>query len=194
MAKITYPNQRLVRVHRERATSDFLGIKNENWQAASRTLGAHALRLYLYIASNANNYTLALSPAAIERDIGMARSTYHDQFHKLINYGYIIPSGGTSYEFYETPQPRTADNNKNELSEDGLHFEEATDVNINKPSDANTNSLHTIEINKTNSINNTETNISVPKVKVKEIVISPPEATGSKRPQYVAKEKKEFIF
>ena len=81
---------------------------------------------------------------------------------------------------------------KNDLSEDGLHFEEATDVNINKPSDANTNSLHTIEINKTNSINNTGTNISVPKVK--EIVISPPEATGSKRPQYVEKEKKEFIF
>jgi hypothetical protein len=45
--------------------SDFLGIKNENWQAASRDLGAHALQLYLYLASNANNYTVALSPAAV---------------------------------------------------------------------------------------------------------------------------------
>ena len=54
MPPITFPNQRMVRVHRERAASDFLGIKNENWQAASRDLGAHALQLYLYLASNAN--------------------------------------------------------------------------------------------------------------------------------------------
>ena len=85
MPTMSFPNQRLVRVHRERATSDFLGIKNANWQAASRDLGAHALQLYLYLASNADNYTLALSPAAVRQSIGMARSTYHDQFRKLIN-------------------------------------------------------------------------------------------------------------
>lgn len=61
----TYPNQRMVKVHRERAKNDFLGIKNENWQSASRDLGAHALQLYLYLASNADNYTLALSPSAV---------------------------------------------------------------------------------------------------------------------------------
>lgn len=27
----TYPNQRTIKVHREKATTDFLGIKNENW-------------------------------------------------------------------------------------------------------------------------------------------------------------------
>lgn len=43
----TYPNQRTVKIHREKATTDFLGIKNENWKAASRDLGAHALRLGL---------------------------------------------------------------------------------------------------------------------------------------------------
>lgn len=63
----TYPNQRMIKIHRERATSDFLGIKNENWMYASRDLGAHALRLYLYLAANANGYTLALSPAAIRQ-------------------------------------------------------------------------------------------------------------------------------
>ena len=85
MPPITFPNQRMVRVHRERAASDFLGIKNENWQAASRDLGAHALQLYLYLASNANNYTVALSPVTVRQAIGMARSTYHDQFHKLVD-------------------------------------------------------------------------------------------------------------
>ena len=43
----TVPNQRVVAIHREHASSDFLGIKNEHWQAAARDLGAHALMLYL---------------------------------------------------------------------------------------------------------------------------------------------------
>ena len=104
---ITFPHQRMVKVHREKAKSDFLGIKNENWQAASRDLGAHALQLYLYLASNADNYTLALSPAAIRQAIGMAKSTYHDQFDKLVLKRYLVPSHGNTYEFFEVPQPAT---------------------------------------------------------------------------------------
>ena len=30
----TFPNQRMITVHRETLIGDFLGIKNENWQAA----------------------------------------------------------------------------------------------------------------------------------------------------------------
>ena len=104
MPPMTFPNQRVVRIHRESVKSDFLGIKNENWQAASRDLGAHALQLYLYLASNANNYTTALSPVAVRQAIGMARSTYHDQFHKLVDKGYLVPGTGNSFDFYEVPQ------------------------------------------------------------------------------------------
>ena len=122
MPPITFPNQRMVRVHREPAKSDFLGIKNENWQAASRDLGAHALQLYLYLASNANNYTVALSPVAVRQAIGMARSTYHDQFHKLVDRGYLVPSTGNTFEFYEVPQAATQ--TQKEVSANGLDFEE----------------------------------------------------------------------
>ena len=52
----TVPNQRIIAINREYAASDFLGIKNTNWQAAARDLGAHALMLYLYFASNANGF------------------------------------------------------------------------------------------------------------------------------------------
>ena len=76
----TVPNQSAVAIHRALASSDFLGIKNEHWQAAARDLGAHALMLYLYFASNANGYVLALSPAAIRQAVGMAASTYRDLF------------------------------------------------------------------------------------------------------------------
>lgn len=96
---ITYPNQRTVKIHREKPTADFLGIKNENWKAASRDLSAHALKLYMYLASNADNFELALSPAAILKEIGMARSTYHDQFHILESKGYIKDLGSNRYEF-----------------------------------------------------------------------------------------------
>ena len=86
----TVPNQRVVAIHREHASSDFLGIKNEHWQAAARDLGAHALMLHLYLASNRDGYTLALSPAAIRQAVGMAASTYRDQFLKLVDKGYLV--------------------------------------------------------------------------------------------------------
>ena len=100
----TVPNQNVVTIHREAAKSDFLGIKNENWQEAARDLGAHALMLYLYLASNKNEYVLALSPAAIKKAIGMARSTYYDQLDKLIKKGYLVQTSGNGYEFYEVSQ------------------------------------------------------------------------------------------
>lgn len=108
MPNTTYPHQRMVKVHRESVKTDFLGIKNENWKAASRNLRPPAFMLYLYLASNANNFTVALSPAAIRQEIGMARSTYHDQFHILVDKGYLVPSHGNTFDFYETPQPRPA--------------------------------------------------------------------------------------
>ena len=113
----TFPNQRMVKVHRERATANFLGIKNENWQAASRDLGAHGLQLYLYLASNADNYTLALSPAAVRQAIGLKRSTYHDKFHELEEKGYLVNTHGNTFEFYEVPQ--AAAQTKKSVTADG---------------------------------------------------------------------------
>ena len=120
----TVPNQRLIAIHRERAASDFLGIKNSHWQAAARDLGAHALMLYLYFASNANGYLLALSPAAIRQAVGMPQSTYRDQFTKLIDRGYLVQRGDSNtYDFYETPQ-RATHTEKDDTAED-------REININ---------------------------------------------------------------
>ena len=101
----TVPNQRVVSIHRERAVSDFLGIKNCNWQAAARDLGAHGLLLYLYFASNANDFQLALSPSALRQAVGMPASTFRDQFARLIDKGYLVQrAGSNAYDFYEIPQ------------------------------------------------------------------------------------------
>ena len=125
MERYTFPNQRFVCVHRERPTANFLGIKNENWMAAARDLTPHALLLYLYFAANANNYVLAVSPAAIRQAVGMPRSTYHDQFHVLEDKGYLIPTKGNTFDFFEVPSPRTFTNDEKKL-EVGQNFEMCT--------------------------------------------------------------------
>lgn len=148
----TVPNQRLVAIHRERAASDFLGIKNSSWQAAARDLGAQALMLYLYFASNANGFMLALSPAAIERTVGMPPSTYRDQFRKLINRGYLVQRGDSNtYDFYETPQRAT--HTEKDSTADGYDF---TADAFGTPQAVNDEAAEDIEINinKTNMINN----------------------------------------
>ena len=198
----TFPNQRMIKVHRERAKSDFLGIKNENWQSASRDLGAHALQLYLYLASNADNYTTALSPVAVRQAIGMARSTYHDQFHKLVDRGYLVPSHGNTYDFYEVP--KSATQSQNSVSDVGLNFEDCPPDDRDVELHGHTVSAEDTEIdNMTNTPDSSGTNkgiessegrptIEVPKVR--EIVISRPVAQGRERPVYSPPSRGEFVF
>ncbi len=131
----TVPNQKTVQIHRVKPESDFLGIKNENWQYAARDLGAHAFLLYLYFSSNSNNYLLALSPSAIRKAVGMPISTYRDQLDKLKDKGYLVQRGeGCIYDFYETPQRDTHAMNTNALRS----TEGTADIISN---------THTVEIN-----------------------------------------------
>lgn len=157
MASFTFPNQRQVRIHREPIESDFLGIKNENWQAASRDLGAHGLRLYLYLAANANNFMLALSPAAVRQAIGMARSTYSDYFQILLEKGYIVANSKGSFDFYERPRP--ADNfNENEVSSAGHDDKNGSSAGFQNPTGGqecpqNNREINNIENGRNKSIN-----------------------------------------
>ena len=147
----TVPNQRTVFIHRNELVYDFLGIQNANWQAAARDLGAHALMLYLYLASNANNYEFALSPAAIRQSIGMPASTYRDQFVKLVDKGYLVQrKESTIYDFYETPQRVTHTEPTETI--DGLDF---TADAYGAPQTVNNEAGKDIEINinKTDTIN-----------------------------------------
>ena len=153
----TVANQRTVCVHRERPSADFLGIKNENWKAAARDMSPHALKLYLYLAANADNYTFALSPAAITEEIGMPRSTYHDQFKVLVNKGYLVNTHGNTYDFFEKPQPRPVTQDFEERSPHVLNFEDDTADGINMEQPVLNGAGVNTEINniqKNNNINN----------------------------------------
>ena len=198
MPPITYPNQRIVKIHRESVKTDFLGIKNENWQAASRDLGAHGLRLYLYLAANANNYNLALSPAAARAAIGIPRSTFFDQFAILVDKRYLVPGAGNTYDFYEVPQPATQ--TQKEMSADGLNFCESPRSDTQDSRGGQSILPENIEINNKKEtpnitgINNgmDEEKAIIQKPKEKEIVISRPVATGKERPKSIAKAVFDF--
>ena len=73
---------------------------------------------------------LALSPALITEEIGMPRSTYHDQFKILENKGYLVNTHGNTYEFFEKPQPSTVIQDLKKRSPHGLKFEVNTSDGI----------------------------------------------------------------
>ena len=120
----------------------------------------------------------------------MARSTYHDQFHKLVDKGYLVPGMGNTFDFYEIPQTATQMLN---LSSAGVRdFEESPSHGKAVNSDGQTVLPEDIEINNTNMTTNAVINNSanpegaescIPVVK--EYVIKRPVAEGRERPKPV---------
>lgn len=105
----TVSNQNLIKIHREKPHSDFLQIKNSNWQRMIKeTQDYYAFVLYLYFCANADNYTFALSPAAITEAIGLPRSTYYKKIELLKEKGYIIEDNNLLH-FYEVSQKKKND-------------------------------------------------------------------------------------
>lgn len=184
----------MIHVHREPAKSDFLGIKNENWQAASRDLGAHALRLYLYFAANADNYTFALSPTDIRQSIGMPTSTYRDQFMILVDKGYLVQSGSNRYDFYEVPQTRHAPIQSEKYAPLGIDFENDTADVFSPTQPALPNTAKDIEINNREIEKNTSINNET-LYPQRVIHITSPTAEGKKGPPKQPRAtKNEFVF
>ena len=103
----TAPNQRTITIHRASLGGNFLGINNDNWKYAARVLGAQAFLLYIYFASNKPDFVLALSPKAIQKEIGMPPSTFRDQLTKLETFGFLEQGEGNRLHFYEVPPRAT---------------------------------------------------------------------------------------
>ena len=106
----TVPNQKTIKINRAPLNGNFLGINNDNWKNAARLLKAQAFLLYIYLASNKDQYYLALSPAAIQSEIGMPRSTFYDQLKKLESLGFLVRVGKNTYHFYEVPKQYSFEN------------------------------------------------------------------------------------
>ena len=95
----TVPNQRIIKIHRKKYKTNFLQIGNEEWQEAYRKLTPSAFQIYLYLASNCNNFQLGLSQKAVEDQFGIKKTAYHTAINQLEELGYIRLIQGNIYEF-----------------------------------------------------------------------------------------------
>ena len=131
----------------------------------------------------------------------MARSTYHDQFHKLVDRGYVVPSHGNTFEFYEVPQSATQP--QETMTDNGQDFGSSPADDSQELRAEQDILSENIEINNMTDTQNTERiNNSggveqgvIQKTKVKEIIIQTPTAEGRNRPEYSPKPPKAvFVF
>ena len=95
----TSPNQRRIYIQKEQSGTHTI-ISLEALQKASQELSGEGFKMWLYLAKNQNNYTLALSKAnAIYWGIG-SDSSYYRAIKELTNKGYL-QKNNNSYIFNE---------------------------------------------------------------------------------------------
>ena len=103
---VTVPNQFTLKIKKEKCDKEnhFAQINLIALQDAMVDLSGEAFKLWLYLAKNQNNYTLALSPVdAIKWGIG-SRSSYNRAKAQLIEKNYLIETSPNHYDFYEKAQ------------------------------------------------------------------------------------------
>ena len=101
------PNQKWIQVHKPRVTERFLQISHEDWMQANKTLSPYGLQLYLYLASNNDNYEFALSPADAEVCAGIKNTSFRKYMKRLEEEGYIVWRKGNVFDFY-MPERRSS--------------------------------------------------------------------------------------
>lgn len=72
---------------------------------ANKVLAPYGLQLYLYLASNLNDYQFALSPADAKERAAIRSTTFHKYFRLLEIEGYVVWRHGNVYDFYSSPRP-----------------------------------------------------------------------------------------
>ena len=105
MAKISYPNQDMITIHKERYTENFLQVGKEEWMKAYANLKPGSFGLYLYLCGNKDDYHLALSSAAVQHALGYSDSTYRRAKKELKEKGYLVAaeSSKRALHFFPTP-------------------------------------------------------------------------------------------
>lgn len=108
-----YQNQKTIIIHRSNPLSEkkqYLAIDCQALATAARLLTPSGFKLYLYLASNQNNYEKDYSPRDFSNVYGLSVDAARRAPADLVNCGYIIEENG-KLNFYETPHdpPLTTD-------------------------------------------------------------------------------------
>ena len=116
-------NQKWIRIHKPRVTDRFLQISHEDWMNANKNLTPFGLQLYLYLASNNNNYEFALSPADAEERAGIKLTSFRKYMRRLEEEGYLVWKHGNVFDFYTSPRDPKERTHPDKHS-DSIEFEE----------------------------------------------------------------------
>ena len=104
----TSPNQKIVHTQKAASNAEHLyGICNiEAMLSAARKLSDRAFKLYTRMNLHQNEHTYALSPAEIDKSIGMSDKRYRDAVNELIEKGYLVQDKKRKnvYVFFESPE------------------------------------------------------------------------------------------
>lgn len=106
---MSVPNQKIIRIEKDKYQSRFLQIGDEQWKKAFQTMKPTVFGMYLYLASNKDGYLLELSAATVEREIGIKKTAYHTALKDLEEKGYLKKEQGNTYAF--SPSPKFANTN-----------------------------------------------------------------------------------
>lgn len=103
----TFPNQRMVTIHKEPVKENFLQVNICEWQEAFATLPRISFGLYMYLCGNQNKFNLALSSVDVQKSLGVSDSSYRRAVEDLLAAGYLMMRNGNEHtlDFYTTPQP-----------------------------------------------------------------------------------------
>ena len=107
-----FPNQRTVRINKTKVEKSsglaFACIYKENILDAMCNLKNSTFKVWLYLASNKNNYQLEYSPAYLSKVIKISIQTAKNAFNELKEKGYLIKdeTSNYKYDFYEKPLVR----------------------------------------------------------------------------------------
>lgn len=158
---MSVPNQKIIRIEKDKYQSRFLQIGDEQWKKAFQSMRPTVFGLYLYLASNKDGYLLELSAAAVEREIGIKKTAYHTALKDLEEKGYLKKEQGNTYAF--SPSPKFANTNSAFANSANTNLEvrkcELPTPQTRTPYSANANLEvrgRDIEIDNINKINKTD--------------------------------------
>lgn len=125
---MSVPNQLIVKIQKPRYKEKFLQIGIDEWIYASKKFPPATFKLYLYLAGNANDFSLELSQQAVENAIGIKKTAYHDGLETLKEAGYLKLIKGNLWSF----SPAIPEEEKIKTDSANANTEKQIEVNISK--------------------------------------------------------------
>lgn len=109
-----YKCQKCIHIVKDKDEKDiWTSLNKKSLFEAIKNLSKPGLELYLYLASNINDFELGLGPTPVFNAIGMSLSSYRRGVEDLENKGYLVYSGekvidpngveAPKYYFHATP-------------------------------------------------------------------------------------------